>query len=173
MGHFLMDEPNDKSNWEGHAVSLSDIDEMAKYSKEIWPGLPAIIRAWPDYLKGYPYKYLDAAWAQYHVRFGPIEEFIANNARDAKASGLALVTGLNVLAGGGAEGIPGYFKDKSAMTAAQVRTWGKVLLDDQTVCAFFMFRYDAAYLSRPDIQEAMAELRQKAQNRPKRPCRRS
>lgn len=173
MGHFLMDEPNDRSNWNGHSVSLSDIDEMAKYSKEIWPDLPAIIRGWPDYLKGYQYKYLDAAWAQYHVRLGPIEEFIANNTRDAKASGLALVTGLNVLAGGGADGIPGYFQDKSAMTAAQARTWGKVLLDDPTVCAFFMFRYDAAYLSRPDIKEVMAELSQKAQNRPKRLCRRS
>jgi hypothetical protein len=174
MGHFLMDEPNDPSNWFGHTVSLSDIDEMARYSKEIWPDLPAIIRGWPWFLKGYDYKYLDAAWAQYHVRFGSIDDFIATNVRDAKASGLSLVVGLNVLAGGGKdEGIPGYHKDKYAMTASQVRTWGNALLDQPYACAFFMFRFNADYFNRPDIQAVMTDLSRKAQSLPNRPCRRS
>ena len=105
-------------------MSLADIDEMARYSKEIWPDLPAIIRGWPDYLLGYHYRYLDAAWAQYHVRFGSIDQFIADNVRDAKASGLALVIGLNALAGGGDKGLQGYYKDKGSMSASQLRSWG-------------------------------------------------
>jgi hypothetical protein len=173
MGNFIMDEPSDRSNWYGHQVSVADIDVMARYSKEIWPDLPAIIRGWPAYLKGYQYQYLDAAWAQYHERFGPIDAFIANNVRDAKASGLALVLGLNVVAGGGKGGIPGYYYDKSAMTAAQVRSWGGTLLAEPYGCAFFMFTYTPDYFARPDIQAAMAELSQKAQSLPNRPCRRS
>jgi hypothetical protein len=173
MGHFILDEPNDRNNWNGHVVSQDDIDEMARYSKEIWPDLPAIIRGWPDYLKGYQYKYLDAAWAQYHVRFGPIDQFIANNVRDAKASGLALVTGLNVLGGGGDGGLKGYYGERSSMTAEMVRSWGSALLDEPYVCAFFMYRFIPAYFDRPDIEAALAQLSQKAQSHPKRECRRS
>jgi hypothetical protein len=173
IGHFIMDEPNDRSNWNGHQVSLADIEAMARYSKEIWPDLPAVIRAWPDYLKGYQYRYLDAAWAQYHERFGSIDDFIAENVRDAQASGLALVLGLNVLAGGGKDGLPGYHSDKYAMTASQVRAWGTTLLSQPYVCAFFMFRFNPDYFARADIQEAMTELSAKAQSIPHRPCRRS
>jgi hypothetical protein len=173
MGHFIMDEPNDRKNWNGHRVALADIDEMAKYSKEIWPDLPAIIRGWPSYLAGYEYKYLDAAWAQYHVRFGSIDDFIASNVRDAKAIGLPLVLGLNVVAGGGESGMPGYHKDKYAMTASQVRTWGSAMLSQPYICAFFMFRYHPDYFARADIQAVMAELSEKARRLPNKPCRRS
>jgi hypothetical protein len=174
MGHFLMDEPSDPSNWNGHRVSQAEIEAMAQHSKEIWPDLPAIIRAWPAYLEGYDYEYLDAAWAQYHVRFGPIDAFIEENVRGAKAMGLALVLGLNALAGGGQEeGIPGYHHDKFAMNASQVRTWGNALLDQPYVCAFFMFRYPSAYFDRPEIREAMVELGENAASLPNVPCRRS
>jgi len=173
MGHFIMDEPNDRRNWNGHLVALADIDEMARYSKEIWPDLPAIIRGWPAFLKGYQYKYLDAAWAQYHERFGSIDAFIASNVADAKAIGLPLVLGLNVLAGGGEGGIEGYYRDKHAMTASQVRSWGAAMLAQPYVCAFFMFRYNPDYFARPDIQAVMAELSEKAQSLPNKPCRRS
>jgi hypothetical protein len=172
MGHFIMDEPSDKSNWNGHQVSPEEVEEMARYSKEIWPDLPAIIRAWPDYLKGHQYQYLDAAWAQYHVRFGSLDDFIASNVRDAKASGLALVMGLNVVAGGNDPSMKGYHNDKTAMTAAQVRTWGNRILDEPYVCAFFMFRYYPDYFGRSDVQEAMDDLSRRARDLPKRPCRR-
>jgi hypothetical protein len=173
VGNFIMDEPNDPTNWNGRVVALAEIDEMARYSKEIWPDLPTIIRAWPDHLKQYEFKYLDAAWAQYHIRFGSVDDFIASNIRDAKASGLALVMGLNVLGGGGNEGLLGYHNDRRAMTASMVRTWGSAILAEPYACAFFMFRFNPDYFQRPDIKEAMTELSQKAQSHPERPCRRS
>jgi hypothetical protein len=173
MGHYIMDEPSDARNWNGHRVALADIDEMARYSKEIWPDLPTIIRGWPWYLKGYTYRYLDAAWAAYHVRFGSIEDFVDVNVRDAKASGLALVIGMNVLAGGGEGGLPGYHHDKYSMTASQIRSWGSVLLDEPYSCAFFMFRYNPNYFGRADIEAAVGELGRKAQSRPNKSCLRS
>ncbi len=172
MGHFILDEPNDRTNWNGDVVTPAELDEMARFSKELWPDLIAIVRAWPADLEGYQFRYLDAAWAQYHSRFGSIDDFVAGRVAQAKASRLALVGGLNVLAGGGRDGIPGYLGERLAMTASMVRTWGGAILDEPYFCAFFMYMYNKDYLARPDISAAMAELNRKAQSRPKQDCRR-
>ena len=44
-GHFLLDEADDKSNWNGKIVPVELIEEMARYSKEIWLTMPTIVRA--------------------------------------------------------------------------------------------------------------------------------
>lgn len=170
IGHYIMDEPHDPTNWSGKTVSRSDVDEMAKYSKQLWPSMVTIIRGWPDYLKGYEYKYLDAAWAQYSERFGDIDTFIANNVRDAKASGLGLVVGLNLLGGGGPNGIKGFYVGRPAMTASQLRSWGSALLAEPYACAFISWKYNETYFSRSDIRSAFAELREKARSRAKKSC---
>ncbi|MFL5401899.1 MAG: hypothetical protein ACJ8BF_03695 [Gemmatimonadales bacterium] len=92
IGHIVMDEPQDRNNWNGTTVSPAEVEEMARYSKQIWPSLPTIVRAFPAYLQGYHYQYLDAAWAQYLEKFGDLNAFLSTNVRDAKASGLALVS---------------------------------------------------------------------------------
>lgn len=173
IGNFILDEPNDPKNWNDHTVSLADIEAMAEYSKEIWPDLPAVIRGWPDYLKGYNYRHLDATWIQYHSRFGDLDTWLEKNMRGARELGLAVILGLNVVAGGGSGGLPGYHNDKFAMTASQLRSWGATLLDQPDICAFFMFRYNADYFARPEIQAAMTELSEKAARLPIRACRRA
>jgi hypothetical protein len=170
IGHYIMDEPHDRGNWSGETVSLSDIDEMAKYSKQIWPSVPTIIRGWPDYLKGYQYKYLDAAWAQYSNRFGDIDAFIRSNVRDARAAGLGLVVGLNLLAGGDNTGLGGYYSGRYAMSPSQVRRWGGALVAEPYICAFLSWKYNATYFSRSDIKSALEELSQKARSRPLKSC---
>jgi hypothetical protein len=171
IGHYIMDEPHDATNWGGRVVSRSDIDEMARYSKQFWPSMLTIIRGKPDYLKGYSYKYLDAAWAQYLARFGSISTFISSYAQDAKASGLALVVGLNQLAGGTVGGLTGYVPDKYAMTASQLETWGNALLAEPSACAFISWKYDAKYMGRADVKAVMARLADKARNHTARSCR--
>ena len=93
--------------------------------------------------------------------------------RLAKASGLALVMGLNAVAGGTDPSMKGYHNDKVAMTAAQVRQWGDKIMDEPYICAFFMFRFYPEYFGRPDVQAAMDELSQRASARPLKECRRS
>lgn len=172
IGHFIMDEPSDKTNWNGKQVSLPEIDEMARYSKEIWPTMATIIRGWPAYLKGYQYQYLDAAWAQYHKRFGSIDEFIATNVRDARETGLALVGGLNVLNGGtGESGIPGKSEGKFAMSPGEIRSWGDAILSEDYFCAFMMWQWDSTYFARPEIEAAVAEISKKATTHSERACR--
>jgi hypothetical protein len=172
IGHFLMDEPNDRRNWSGHQVSQADIAEMARYSKEVWPSMVTMIRAFPDFLEGHEYPHLDAIRVQYASRFGPIDSFMNAQVQGAKALGLALVGGLNVLNGGSGEsGIPGTREGTHAMSADEIRVWGGRWLAEPYICAFLMYYYDSAYQSRPDIQAALSELSQNARDLPKKECR--
>jgi hypothetical protein len=163
IGHYLIDEPNDPSNWNGTPIPGSTLDEMARYSKQLWPGMATIVRTYPDYLAQWSgtYQYLDAAWAQYVDRKGPADEFIAHNVAQAKAKGLALIVGLNILQGG-----PG----GAAMTASQVESWGTALLSSTYPCAFISWKYDAGYLSSAAIQRAMDVLRARAKDRSTASC---
>lgn len=170
--HFIMDEPQDPTNWNGHPVTQAQIEQMASYSKQLWPTLPTMIRAKMDYLQGGHYPDLDVVRIQYLERFGPIEDFIATNVQDAKALGLAMVGGLNVLNGGSnTSGIPGTATGKYAMNADEIRTWGRTFLAEPYICGFLLYQYDEAYLARPDIQAAIADLGQMAHNLPTKSCR--
>ena len=171
VGHYILDEPHDPTNWGGTVVTRAQVDQLARYSKQLWPSMPTLVRGWPAYLKGYQYKYLDAAWAQYSERFGPINDFIRANVRDAKATGLALVVGLNLLGGGGkAQGIMGYSGRRFAMNAWQVRSWGAALLAEPYVCALIGWKYDERYFARADIKAAIAGLGDKARQHASRAC---
>lgn len=171
IGHYILDEPHDAANWAGKTVPQATVDEMARYSKSIWPSMPTIIRGWPAYLKGYQYRYLDAAWAQYSDRFGSVSQFLSENVRDSKASGLALVVGLNQLAGGSKKGLTGFISGKYAMTADELGSWGKALINEPYACAFLSWAYDSKYLSRPDIKQTNGELAQAARSRSSKSCR--
>lgn len=163
IGHYLIDEPNDKTNWNGIAIPGSTVEEMAKYSKTLWPKMATVVRAYPDYMAEWSgtYHYLDAAWAQYVVRKGDIRDFSNRMVAAAKSKGLALIVGLNILAGDA---------DKTALSATQVESWGSVLLADSYPCAFISWKYYDPYLSRTDIKAAMARLSQKAAAHTARSC---
>jgi len=163
VGHYLIDEPNDPSNWNGRPISGTTLDEMARYSKQRWPGLATIVRTYPTYLEDWgPYRYLDAAWAQYVYRFGDPGSFITKHVGSAKRQGLGLVVGLNYLRGG---------PNKSKMTASQVRSWGSELLSSSYPCAFISWKYNDDYLSTSAMRDAMSYLRNKAENRSSKSCR--
>jgi len=164
IGHYLIDEPHNKSNWNGKIVSQATVEAMAKYSKQIWPGMVTIVRAYPDYLIKYSgsYQYLDAAWAQYVYRKGPVDDFIRSNVSLAQKKGLALAVGLNVLRGG---------PNGSKMTASQVKSWGSTLLSSSYPCVFISWEHNSTYLSTSSIKDAMKYLKSKAQSRSFKTCR--
>ena len=172
IGHYILDEPHDPSNWGGHTVSRATIDEMARYSKSIWPSMPTIVRGWPAYLKGYHYRYLDAAWAQYSARFGNVSTWLKKNVGDAQGSHLALVVGLNQLAGGGKGGLAGFYRRGFyAMTGKQMRAWGATILSSSYPCAFLSWAYNSRYMNRSDIKSARAYLASKAGSKSNKSCR--
>jgi hypothetical protein len=163
VGHYLIDEPNNAARWNGRVIPGTTVDEMARYSKQKWPGLATIVRTYPTYLERWgPYRYLDAAWAQYVHRFGDAGSFTNQHVNSAKRQGLALIVGLNYLKGG---------PDRRKMTASQVRSWGSTLLSSSYPCAFISWKYDDNYLSTSGIRDAMSYLRNKAESRSARSCR--
>lgn len=164
IGHYLIDEPNDATNWNGQPIPPSVVEEMARYSKQLWPSLPTLVRVDPDYLD-HDHRYVDAAWAQYLSRRGPVDEYIRRVVSDAQARGLGLVVGLNVLRGGTPNG--------TAMTAKQVEEYGSALLSSGYPCAFLSWKHDAGYVAGSAMGAAMDALRRQAQNRSGRTCRRT
>ncbi|HEX6432979.1 MAG TPA: hypothetical protein VFZ87_01995, partial [Gemmatimonadales bacterium] len=163
IAHYLIDEPNDPVNW-GHPLSGATLEEMARYSKSIWPNLATVTRAEASYLAKFStqYRYLDAAWAQYVTRKGPPGDFIRRNVADAQKKGLALITGLNITKGG---------HNNSRMSASTIKSAGSTLLDSSYPCAFISWTYEASYLSNGSVRDAMRTLRNMAQNRGTKSCR--
>jgi hypothetical protein len=163
VGHFLLDEPQDPTNWNGQPLTQAQVEAMAQYSKARWPNMATIIRAEPGWLDNWTgsYRYLDVAWAQYAARRGDPSAYLNQNVSAAKAKGLALIVGLNLIHGGvGAE----------AMTASQVKSWGTAMLSSTYPCAFISWEYRSSYLSRSGMSDAMDALRRLAQNRSTRSC---
>jgi hypothetical protein len=160
-GHYLIDEPNDAANWNGKEVPASMVEEMAKYSKSLWPTMATIVRAEPRHM-GDNHRYLDAAWAQYLYRRGNVNEYIKDVVADAQRRGLALVVGMNVLKGGSPQG--------TRMTASEVESWGSALLSSSYPCAFINWEYNGDYYSSSSVRSAMSTLRKKAENRSTKSC---
>jgi hypothetical protein len=161
VGHYMIDEPNDPANWGGKPIPPSMLEEMGKYSKSLWPDLPTIVRVEPAYL-GFSHRYIDAAWAAYLYRRGPVDEYLRKNVSDAQARGLALIVGLNILDGG--------VEKLTPMTPAQAESWGAAMLKSTYPCAFSSWRWDADVLDGA-MGSAMDALRRLAQNRSLRTCR--
>jgi hypothetical protein len=161
IGHYLIDEPQDKANWGGKPVSPAVLEEMARYSKQLWPKMATIVRVEPGYL-GHNHRHLDAAWAQYLSRMGPPDKYIRQKVALAQQRRLGLIIGFNLLYGG---------TNRTRITASQIKSWGSALLSSTYPCAFISWQYNAGYLSSNAIKDAMATLRRKAQSRPFRSCR--
>ncbi|MCI0410356.1 MAG: hypothetical protein L0191_17640, partial [Acidobacteria bacterium] len=162
IGHYMIDEPNDPANWGGQPVSPSTLEEMARYSKQLWPDMATVVRVDPSYLAS-NHRYLDAAWAQYLSRRGDVNTYIRSVTSEAQRKGLALVVGLNVLKGGKPNG--------TQMTASEVESWGSALLSSSYPCAFISWKYTSDYMSSSSIKSAMDALRRKAENRSDKSCR--
>ncbi len=161
VGHYLIDEPNDPRNWGGKPVPASMVEQMAKYSKDLWPGMATIVRVAPDYLDN-DHRYLDAAWAAYLWRHGNVNDYLRRNVAEAQKRGLQLVVGLNVIDGGNPK--------KTPMSAREVEEWGSAMLDSSYPCAFIMWTHNSTYLRSSGMPDAMDALSRKAKNRSTKSC---
>jgi hypothetical protein len=175
LGHYLIDEPHRASRWGGKAISPSTLEEMARYSKQLWPNMTTMVRVSPGYLAGASttYRYLDAAWSQYaYVKGATVGTWIGSEVATAKRAGLGLVVGLNVLNGGdGSSRIAGTTSGKYAMSASEVRSYGTTLLNQSYACGFFNWMFDSRYYGRTDIRNAMADVSALARSHAKTSCR--
>ena len=190
--HHLVDEPKGRSHWGGDVIPNDILDEMARYSKARWPNMATVVRVTPtdlaEHAGGYQisipdwiWQYLDTAWLQYSSRKGPIVDYITEESQSAGEQGLGLIVGLNVLTGGdGSSGKPGpdKYDDKWTMSTEELLAYGIPLIESQISCAFIMwtYRYDNdpsykfSYFDLPDIDAAVANLKQLADQGPQQSC---
>jgi hypothetical protein len=176
MGHFLIDEPEFARRWGGKAISQATVEEMARYSKSIWPTLPTFARGAPSWLAKatFGYKYLDAGWVQDYTFNKNVPTWIATETAAAKLKGLGMITGIHVINGGdGSSGVRGTRDGKWNMSAAEIRTHGATLLKEPRACAFFLYTWldgGATYMARSDIKAAITELWYKARAHQRTSC---
>jgi hypothetical protein len=162
IGHYMIDEPQDATNWSGSPIPPATVEAMGQYSKSRWPGMATIVRAEPRYFPFSP-RYVDAAWAQYAARFGDAGTYIRRQVADAQNRGLALVTGMNLIDGGNPKHTP--------MNASEVKSYGAALLSSSYPCAFISWQHRTTYLSTASIKDAMQYLSYKAKSRSAKSCR--
>jgi len=162
MGHYIIDEPNDPANWGNQPVPGTMVEELATYSKSIWPKMATVVRVEPTYLaKWTGYHNLDAAWAQWVTNRGDPGDYLRGQATEAQKLGINLVTGLNIR-----KGAP----NQQPLSASTVLSAGSALLANDYPCAFISWEYEADYLARSDIKSAMSQLSQKAESHSAHSC---
>ena len=174
IAHYLIDEPHRPERWGGNGISHKTLEEMARFSKELWPDLTTVVRVAPSWLAGasFQWTYVDAGWTQYRATHGDAARWVASETAAAEREGLGLVVGLNVHNGGdGSSGIRGYDRSKWAMSATEIRRYGAAMLGSSRACAFVYWTWDAGFYGRSDIRSAMAEVSSKAKAHVRTSCR--
>jgi hypothetical protein len=169
-GHMLLD---DVVNFEGRDPDAADFEEMARFSKELMPGLMTFVRQKATHMpppEGGRYVWVDAAVNQYEALEGPVEAYASVQEERAIALGLGVINGLNIADGGdGSAGRPGWRATHYPMTADEIRSYGQVLATVPSCGMFLNWEYDgreewsdgnigADYFDQPELQAALAEL---------------
>jgi hypothetical protein len=174
LGHFLIDEPHMADKWGGKIVPQATVEAMAQHSKQIWPYVNTLVHTKMTWLAStsVTYHYLDAGWVQYASSKGPVSTWASTEISNAKAKGLGLVMGLNILNGGnGSSGIRGTKSGKYSMSGSELRSYGTTILDLTYACAFVMWEHKPTYYDRTEIASAMSALSLKAKAHVKTSCR--
>lgn len=168
--HMLLD---DIHNFEGSGPSGDELDEMARYSKQVLPGLKTAVREeaarMPRPLLG-SYQHLDASLNQYVSSYGDVEDYALINEEAAGDLGLDIVNGLNIADGGdGRSQQPGWGDNRWAMSSDEIVEYGYVLSAVPGCVLFMAWEYDGEeqwsdgsigsdYFDQPENTEALAWL---------------
>jgi hypothetical protein len=186
IGNQLIDEPETK-RW-GGVPTKSLIDEMARYVKSIFPTLPVGVNHGPPghlWRASERYRALDYVIYQYnhYITTGNAAQWRDQVLAQARRDGVTPAFSLNILDGGkqdrdgsyGCNGAgqagAGTYRPNCRMTAAQVKEWGRTL--GPAGCTLQMWRYDGAYMSKSDNQDAFRTVASHLGSQPRRSCRRA
>jgi hypothetical protein len=94
--HYLLDEPNRLDRYGSGGIQIGIVEDMAEYSKSIWPNWPTVVRVSPI-ISWFTRKIngLDFCWGEYLLARGPIVDFM-HQCEDAIARlGIGIIYGLH------------------------------------------------------------------------------
>lgn len=170
IGHMMLD---DILTFPGADPAAADIDEMARYSQELLPGLMTFVRnratTMPVPTNG-AYTYLDAVVNQYEVLHGDVETYAVAEAAAAEQLNVGIINGLNIADGGdGSSGKAGWRTGFFAMSATEIQHYSAVLLNVPNVIMFLLWEYDSQerwsdgtlgshYFDQPEFEEAISGI---------------
>jgi hypothetical protein len=146
-------------NWGGKALSNAQIDEMAKWWKQLLPGVATFIAGgYASQLVGYKWRYLDGSISQYNAGYmGNVKAWRDKAVASAAKARTSLILALNVLNGG--KLVRGCYRgdrrNLCSMSANEVRTYGAVLAAAKGVCGISTWKYNARYQARPGVTYAL------------------
>jgi hypothetical protein len=145
--HMLLD---DIANFSGRPPDGDDLDELARTSKEILPGLKVAVREESSKIpvpSAGRFEYVDASINQYMSIYGDVEAYAIENQGASNALGLEIVNGLNIADGGdGSSRQPGWSEGRWAMSANEIITYGHVLSAVPGCVLFMAWEYDGEEL---------------------------
>jgi len=182
VGNVMMDEP-ETVKWGGN-VSKSVLDNMAVYSKGIFPSLSVGVNVGPP---GYRWRaserFHKLDWVRYQYNWlvtnGNIDAWRNAVLDQARKDGVTPAFSLNVLDGGvkdtkGSWDCPGTAKGtynhNCNMTADQVRTYGKAI--GPSGCFLVMWTYTDAFMSKSANRDAFHDVASLLATKSRRSCRR-
>jgi hypothetical protein len=175
IGNSVMDEPQqhgastdpEKTWGPSGTMTKVRVDSMCGYVKAIFPSLP--VGVGHDATVFEPtksYQVCEFLITQYAWRKGDVSGWrdaaLAIGTRD----NMTMIFSLNLLDGGiqhskpcpmpetGGDGVSG--SNNCRMSAQQIRDWGKLL--GRAGCALLTWRYDAAYIAKPENQSALSDV---------------
>lgn len=178
FAHMLLD---DIHNFSGTDPTAEELDEMARVSEEILPGLLTFVREEATEMpvpRSGRYQHLDAIVNQWRSRDGDPRGWARAQETRARELDLRVINGLNIANGGdGQSGQPGWQEGRWAMSAGEIRFAGKAMTDIDSLGMFLCWEYDGEerwsdgsvgsdYFDQPELTEALFELGERVQARP-------
>jgi len=187
IGNSVMDEPQqsgtDSKDW-GPAGTMTKarIDGLCAYVRNIFLTLPVGVFHDPAVFEpDSSYRVCEFLISQYAMRKGSVTAWRDAALALAARDDMAIALSINVLNGGqqdkdgtwdcaGTGGL-GTFSPNCQMTPDQIRDWGRLL--GQAGCAMLAWRYDAAFMAKPENQAAFSAVAITLSGLPRTPCTRS
>jgi hypothetical protein len=155
---------------------------MAAYVKKIFPTLPVGVSVRLDWHPTEKFTRIDFVTTQYVASYGPIATWRDSALARAKRNGVAVVFSLNILNGGAGFGETAEscaakltggvgWIGRCRMSAEQLRAFGMSLASSG--CGLVFWKFDSAYVSKPENLAALNDLARFSSQVPATPCRRS
>jgi hypothetical protein len=150
-----------KTNWGGVAITKAQQDEMAKWWKQLMPGIMTFTREKATGLTGHPWAYLDASITQYNARYmGDVTLWRDSNVVAARNAKLGLMFSLNVLDGG--KIVSGCYSEGGSaycsMSPAELIAYGSVQAAAPEACGLLSWKTDEVYQALPGVLDALKRL---------------
>lgn len=175
LGAQLLDDRG-AVNWGGKAITNAQIDQMAKWWKQILPGVTTFMSGGYTWmLTGYSWAYLDGSINQYNAGYmGDVKTWRDKSVAAAASARTSLILSMNVINGGKKfSGCKHYgTSSKCSMTPTEVRTYGAAIAAASGICGMGTWEYNTNYQAWSGVMDALKYVAGLAAKRSATSCKR-